>query len=207
MPVSSLPGGSCAGNRLSCAIIYDLYKRTEQENDMPIHEYKCQACGCRTEALQKLRDKPLQKCPKCGGPLGEAHLFSGHPIQRLGLLHHGLRPRTFRPRKRRPGTASQPTSLLTSPARRPRKRPGRSPRPGLNPPSPPPRRTRRPPRRTKPPRNIGTQYPFPGNRLFQGAIRSAGKSGTRYRVPLFSRSPDQCHGRRSIPSFFLRLST
>jgi putative FmdB family regulatory protein len=49
---------------------------------MPIHEYKCQACGCRTEALQKLRDKPLQKCQKCGGPL--VKLISSPAIQFKG---------------------------------------------------------------------------------------------------------------------------
>ncbi len=49
---------------------------------MPIHEYKCKACGARTEALQKLRDKPLQKCPKCGGPL--VKLISSPAIQFKG---------------------------------------------------------------------------------------------------------------------------
>jgi putative FmdB family regulatory protein len=49
---------------------------------MPIHEYKCKACGARTEALQKLRDKPLQKCPKCGGAL--VKLISSPAIQFKG---------------------------------------------------------------------------------------------------------------------------
>ncbi len=49
---------------------------------MPIHEYKCQACGARSEALQKLRDKPLQKCAKCGGPL--LKLISSPAIQFKG---------------------------------------------------------------------------------------------------------------------------
>jgi len=49
---------------------------------MPIHEYKCKTCGGRTEALQKLRDKPLQKCPKCGGPL--VKLISSPAIQFKG---------------------------------------------------------------------------------------------------------------------------
>lgn len=49
---------------------------------MPIHEYKCKTCGARTEALQKLGDKPLQKCPKCGGPL--AKLISSPAIQFRG---------------------------------------------------------------------------------------------------------------------------
>jgi putative FmdB family regulatory protein len=49
---------------------------------MPIHEYKCKTCGARTEALQKLRDKPLQKCAKCGGPL--VKLISSPAIQFKG---------------------------------------------------------------------------------------------------------------------------
>jgi putative FmdB family regulatory protein len=49
---------------------------------MPIHEYKCKTCGARTEALQKLRDKPLKNCPKCGGPL--VKLISSPAIQFRG---------------------------------------------------------------------------------------------------------------------------
>jgi putative FmdB family regulatory protein len=49
---------------------------------MPIHEYKCKSCGVRSEALQKLRDKPLQKCMKCGGPL--VKLISSPAIQFKG---------------------------------------------------------------------------------------------------------------------------
>jgi putative FmdB family regulatory protein len=35
---------------------------------MPIYEYQCEACGHRLEALQKLSDAPLKKCPECGEP-------------------------------------------------------------------------------------------------------------------------------------------
>lgn len=35
---------------------------------MPIHEYECKACGHHLEALQKLSDAPLKKCPECGKP-------------------------------------------------------------------------------------------------------------------------------------------
>ena len=35
---------------------------------MPIYEYQCQACGHTLEALQKVSDKPLKKCPECGKP-------------------------------------------------------------------------------------------------------------------------------------------
>jgi putative FmdB family regulatory protein len=34
---------------------------------MPIYEYECQGCGEVTEKLQKISDKPLRKCPCCGG--------------------------------------------------------------------------------------------------------------------------------------------
>jgi putative FmdB family regulatory protein len=33
---------------------------------MPIYEYRCAACGHDTEALQKMTDAPLRKCPACG---------------------------------------------------------------------------------------------------------------------------------------------
>jgi putative FmdB family regulatory protein len=33
---------------------------------MPIYEYRCGACGHEIEALQKMSDGPLRKCPECG---------------------------------------------------------------------------------------------------------------------------------------------
>src|SRR5262245_57909350 len=33
---------------------------------MPIYEYRCAACGHQEEFLQKVTEKPLTKCPKCG---------------------------------------------------------------------------------------------------------------------------------------------
>jgi len=33
---------------------------------MPFYEYQCQACGAQVEALQKISDPPLKKCPECG---------------------------------------------------------------------------------------------------------------------------------------------
>jgi len=35
---------------------------------MPIYEYQCSACGHQLEALQKVSDAPLKKCPECGKP-------------------------------------------------------------------------------------------------------------------------------------------
>lgn len=36
---------------------------------MPIYEYECRKCRAHTEVMQKINDKPLVKCPKCGGRL------------------------------------------------------------------------------------------------------------------------------------------
>ena len=36
---------------------------------MPIYEYECCKCKAHVEAFQKLGDKPLTKCVKCGGKL------------------------------------------------------------------------------------------------------------------------------------------
>jgi putative FmdB family regulatory protein len=33
---------------------------------MPFYEYECQACGVHHEAMQKMSDAPLRKCPACG---------------------------------------------------------------------------------------------------------------------------------------------
>jgi putative FmdB family regulatory protein len=36
---------------------------------MPIYEYECRKCKAHIEAMQKMTDKPLVKCRKCGGRL------------------------------------------------------------------------------------------------------------------------------------------
>ena len=33
---------------------------------MPIYEYACAKCGHQLDALQKISDPPLRKCPECG---------------------------------------------------------------------------------------------------------------------------------------------
>lgn len=34
---------------------------------MPTYEYECDRCGARFEALQRMSDAPLERCPQCGG--------------------------------------------------------------------------------------------------------------------------------------------
>lgn len=49
---------------------------------MPIYEYECQKCKTRVEVFQKMSDKPLKKCGKCGGRLEK--LTSASAIQFKG---------------------------------------------------------------------------------------------------------------------------
>jgi putative FmdB family regulatory protein len=49
---------------------------------MPLYEYQCKTCGETTEVLQSAKDKPLEKCPKCGGAV--AKLISPSAIQFKG---------------------------------------------------------------------------------------------------------------------------
>ena len=49
---------------------------------MPIYEYDCQSCKKRTEAIQRVGEKPLRICPHCGGKLKKA--FSAPAIQFKG---------------------------------------------------------------------------------------------------------------------------
>jgi len=34
---------------------------------MPFYEYQCKGCGFEFEREQRIHDKPLRKCPSCGG--------------------------------------------------------------------------------------------------------------------------------------------
>lgn len=49
---------------------------------MPLYEYQCKKCGETTEVLQKSGDKPLEKCPECGGAM--VKLISPPAIQFKG---------------------------------------------------------------------------------------------------------------------------
>ena len=48
---------------------------------MPFYEYLCKSCGHELEAMQKVSDSPLKKCPDCGKPQLE-RLMSA-PVFRL----------------------------------------------------------------------------------------------------------------------------
>jgi putative FmdB family regulatory protein len=49
---------------------------------MPLYEYECETCGHRFEVIQKFSDAPVERCPKCGGPVHK--LMSSPAIQFKG---------------------------------------------------------------------------------------------------------------------------
>jgi len=49
---------------------------------MPLYEYQCQKCHHRFEKIQKFSDKPMSKCPDCGGPVEQ--MISAPAVQFKG---------------------------------------------------------------------------------------------------------------------------
>jgi len=49
---------------------------------MPLYEYQCKKCGHRFEKIQKFSDKPIKKCPECGGAVEQ--LLSAPAVQFKG---------------------------------------------------------------------------------------------------------------------------
>jgi putative FmdB family regulatory protein len=48
---------------------------------MPFYEYQCNNCGHTLEAMQKVSDAPLKKCPNCGKP--QLQKLMSAPVFRL----------------------------------------------------------------------------------------------------------------------------
>ena len=49
---------------------------------MPLYEYLCKKCGHRFEKILKFSDKPIKKCPECGGAVEQ--LISAPAVQFKG---------------------------------------------------------------------------------------------------------------------------
>jgi len=49
---------------------------------MPLYEYQCKKCHHRFEKIQKFSDRPMKKCPDCGGPVEQ--LISAPAVQFKG---------------------------------------------------------------------------------------------------------------------------
>jgi len=49
---------------------------------MPFYEYQCKSCGHDLEAMQKISDRPLKKCPQCGKTQLQ-RLMSAGPLEKI----------------------------------------------------------------------------------------------------------------------------
>lgn len=66
---------------------------------MPTYEYECDACKHRFEQFQSMKDKALEKCPKCGKMglrrligTGGAVLFKGSGFYETDYKRVGKKP-------------------------------------------------------------------------------------------------------------------
>src|SRR3954469_17595306 len=49
---------------------------------LPLYEYQCKKCGHKFEKIQLFSDKPIKKCPECGGAVEK--LISRSAVQLKG---------------------------------------------------------------------------------------------------------------------------
>jgi putative FmdB family regulatory protein len=49
---------------------------------VPLYEYQCKKCKHRFEKIRKFSDRPVKKCPECGGPVEQ--LLSAPAVQFKG---------------------------------------------------------------------------------------------------------------------------
>jgi len=72
---------------------------------MPLYEYQCKKCGHRFEKIQKFSDRPIKKCPECGGAVEQ--LLSAPAVQFKGS---GWYVTDYAKKGSAPSTGSESTS-------------------------------------------------------------------------------------------------
>lgn len=91
--------------------------------EMPIYEYQCEQCGSVEEALQKISDKPLTKCPRCSGKLHKLISHSSFHLKGTGWYvtdyagktqAQGKDGDTGAPPKKTESSESKPSSAKTA---------------------------------------------------------------------------------------------
>jgi putative FmdB family regulatory protein len=73
---------------------------------VPIYEYACQKCGHEFDALQKVSDSPLRKCPECGA-LRLKRLVSAPQFRLKGTGWYETDFKTDKDRKKRLADATE----------------------------------------------------------------------------------------------------
>jgi putative FmdB family regulatory protein len=51
---------------------------------MPIHEYRCRKCEGVVERIEGMRDRPMRKCPSCGGKVDQMISSSAFVLKGTG---------------------------------------------------------------------------------------------------------------------------
>ncbi len=51
---------------------------------MPIHEYQCRKCESVVERIEGMHDKPMRKCPSCGGKVEQMISSSAFVLKGTG---------------------------------------------------------------------------------------------------------------------------
>jgi putative FmdB family regulatory protein len=51
---------------------------------MPIHEYQCRKCEAVVERIEGMHDKPMRKCPSCGGKVDQVISSSAFVLKGSG---------------------------------------------------------------------------------------------------------------------------
>jgi putative FmdB family regulatory protein len=51
---------------------------------MPIHEYRCRKCESVVERIEGMHDRPMRKCPSCGGKVDQMISSSAFVLKGTG---------------------------------------------------------------------------------------------------------------------------
>jgi putative FmdB family regulatory protein len=80
---------------------------------MPIYEYRCRKCGEVTEALQRMGDRPLRKCPRCSGRLEKIVSRTAFLLKGGGWFAEGYSKNGGKSKKNGSGSSDAPKSDST----------------------------------------------------------------------------------------------
>ncbi|HEV2912105.1 MAG TPA: zinc ribbon domain-containing protein [Pyrinomonadaceae bacterium] len=85
---------------------------------MPIYEYECKKCKAHIEVLQKMTDKPLAKCSKCGGRLEKQWSATGFQFVGSGwyVTDYAGKKRDAKEDKKSAATTTEGTTSGDQPA-------------------------------------------------------------------------------------------
>lgn len=86
---------------------------------MPIYEYQCTNCGYDFEIVQKITDRPLKKCEKCGGRLQKLVSNSSFVLKGTGWYktdYANKSTKTDKKEEKSPETSKKSSEKVSEPA-------------------------------------------------------------------------------------------